>query len=131
MLVVPRTGLAAPIVSLDLDPTRPGIQAERSLPGPGEFQVDVVVLGVDSPPLAGYELELGFAPGVLAFSAASSGGFLDDPFFFDVLPGAASVRVDSSIRTFGGGPTGDGVLASLFFDALAPGASLLELDAVL
>jgi len=131
LLLASGTGHAAPIVSLDLDPLQAGVQATLAVPLAGAIQVDVVVLGIDTPPLAAFEFDLGFDPGILTLGTVTNGGFLNDPFFFDVFPGAAGVRVEAAIRSFGGGPTGDGVLASLTFDTLGPGTSLLDLEIVL
>jgi hypothetical protein len=122
---------AAPIVALDLDPTLAGVQATLTATATSELQIDVVISGVDSPPLAGFEMEIGFDPAVLALVSVTNGGFLASPFFFDVFPGESSVAVDAGIRSFGEGPVGDGILAHLTFEAVGLGASLLNLDAVL
>jgi hypothetical protein len=122
---------SAPIVSLDLDPGSPGVQATVTVAKAGDLQVDLLVAGIDVPPLAGFEFELQFDPNVLGLVSVVNGGFLSSPFFFDVFPDDGSVFVQAAIRSFGDGPTGDGVLARLVFDALGVGESVLDLEAVL
>ena len=123
---------AAPILTIDVDPTTPGIQDTRVVAVDARFEVDILIAGVEATdPLNGFELDLAFAPPVVGAAAIADGGFPLDP----VLRVESSLEPASvglaALTVAATGASGSGVLARISFDALAPGTSPLELRDVI
>lgn len=124
----------APLIAIDVDPDTPGIQTDLIVSVGQAFSADVVITGVDvADSLNAFELALGFDPSVLQATSAIDGDFLLDPVFnleaqLDNLVGEISF---SSVTLAPIGASGDGVLASLGFVALASGTSVLDLNDLL
>lgn len=123
--------LAAPIVAVDTDPGAPGIQSSSDLTGLASFSVDIVIKDVDAAnPLNGFEFDLDFDPAVLTAVSVLDGGFLLDPkFVAQNSVGSMSVEF-AEVTLLPTGASGSGVLATIVFDVVADGASLLDLNDV-
>jgi hypothetical protein len=120
VLAATPVALAVPIVSVDA----PGTVSAGS-----SFSVDITISGVDN--LNGFELDLLFDPSVLAAVFVSDGGFLGAPVF-EVQNDIGLMKVEFAEVILGpGGASGAGVLATIGFDALLPGVSVLDLQNVL
>jgi len=119
---------ALPTLSLDLDPLSAGHQDALSLTTPAQFRVDVVIEDVGAAqPLNAFELDLGFDAQVVQALSVTGSGFLLDPVF-EVRLGIGPGNVDLALVTLGAaGASGDGVLASILFETVAPGTSPLDL----
>lgn len=122
---------ALPVVSVDVDPDTPGIQASRNVGPASSFEVDIVVDGIDtSTPLNGFEFDLLFDAAVLTATSVVDGGFLLAPVFV-VQEDIGAVSVEFAEVTLGPfGATGGGVLATVGFDAVGLGSSDLDLENV-
>ena len=120
---------AAPIASVDLDPLTPGVQEFGFALTGTSFEVDIVISGVDAgAPLNGFELDLDFDPAILAAISVVDGGFLLGPVFV-VHESVGSLSVEFAEVTLGSvGATGSGVLATIGFQAIGTGSSLLDLN---
>lgn len=123
---------AIPIVSVDADPTAPGIQDTRTVTQGESFDVDIVISGIEaSAALHAYELDVAYDPAILTGLALVDSGFL----------GASSFTLESDVappdfnfaQTIVGqtGVVADGVLLTLRFSADRVGESLLDLNDVL
>ncbi len=139
---------AIPIVSVDADPFTPGVQSVfRYMPG-DTLKIDVVIEGVEvdagpfgpfnypvNGPLNAFEFDLDFDPTILRATSITSGGF-----FGSLFPLGIALLEPSDINapdvnygemTLGyGGFFGDGVLASISFDTIGVGTSMLDLNDV-
>ena len=130
-------GHAVPLVSVDVDPATPGVQTTTSVTNGGSLTVDIVIGGVeDAAPLNGFEFDLLFNPSLLAATGVVEGGFLLDPVFVAPPPGTQIDNSAGSVEMAAAtllpiGASGSGVLASIGFDTLAVGTSVLDLDNVL
>jgi len=128
------SAFGAPLIAVDVDPGTPGIQTDLVVSVGQAFSADVVISGVDvADPLNAFELDLGFDPSVLQATSAIDGDFLLDPVFnleaqLDNSVGEISF---SSVTLLPLGASGEGVLATLGFVALASGISILDLNDLL
>lgn len=122
---------AAPILEIDTDPGAPGVQADSEFGLPVAFTVDILVSGVEpASPLNAFEFDLFFDPLLLTPTAVIGGGFLMAPTLV-IQQSLGALAVEFAEATLGsGGAVGDGVIASVTFAAIAPGVSVLGLDAV-
>jgi general secretion pathway protein D len=98
------------------------------------FSVGIAVTGAGN--LFGFEFDLDFDPAVVRATGIVSGGFL--PVFMGILPpivvesdvtGSNANYAEVAIGLFGT-PVGDGILATIQFEALATGVSALTLNDV-
>lgn len=129
------TASALAIISMDLDPSIVGIQSTLTVDPGDTFGVDVVVEGIGtvSPvgPLQSFEFDVDFDSNILSAISVVDGGFLTAPVFVfesDII--APDVNFDEV--TFGlSTASGSGVLASITFDAIAAGTSILDLNDVI
>lgn len=129
VLLVSAPVAALPIVALDLDPGTPGIQSTRTVAVASSFDVVVTITGVEATGLQAFEIDVGFNPLVLAAGSVGAGGFLPPPLTTveeDLSPPAVGFALLSTSTA-----TGGGVLATLQFDALALGTSVLDLKNVI
>ena len=125
-----KTGVAAPIVSVDMDPTTAGVQSSVTVQQGEIFSVDIFISGVEAAsPLNTFTLVLSGDPTSIFAVGASLGPFLSSVPSFPIGPNLAGAS--AAIGGFGLGPTaavsGDGILASISFSADAVGTSGLEL----
>jgi len=119
--------LAVPIVSVDADPVAAGVQASAEVVVGSSFEIDIVVADVGPEALFGFQFTLLYDPGALLALTVVDGGFLPAPIFeVDETLGIGFVSF-SEITLAAAGATGGGVLATLTFQALAEGGSLLDL----
>ena len=127
-----KTGVAAPIVSVDMDPTTAGVQSSLTVQQGETFSVDIFISGVEvTSPINGFNLALSGDPALVTALSASLGSFLPPPNF----PNGPNIFGSfASIGGFGLGPTaaasGDGILASISFSADAIGVTSLALSGV-
>jgi hypothetical protein len=123
ILMLPRTSVAAPVVSF--------VPAAAHLTVGDSLSLDVAVTGIDD--LYAWQLDLGFDPAVFRVDDIVEGSFLATggetvyiPGTVDNVLGVVSFTANSLL-----GPTpgvgGSGILATLNIRAFAPGASRLEL----
>lgn len=120
---------AVPIVSVDTDPTTPGIQSALNVLLGNPFMVDVVIEGIEaSLRLNAFQFDLLFDPAVLSATDIVSGGFLPTIDVFEVIGLSVVSYAEASL---GGSAIGSGVLASVSFDTLAVGTSTLDLTNVI
>jgi hypothetical protein len=120
-------GVAIPIVSIE----PPSQKAE-----PGQsLSVDVLISDVAD--LYAFEFDLVFDPAILAAAGVTEGSFLPNsgttvfiPGIIDNSGGTISAIADSLIGPIPG-VTGTGTLATVLFDALAPGTGTLSLSSVI
>lgn len=81
-------------------------------------------------PVQSFDLQLQFDPTALNALSVSGGGFLLEPVItFEEVLGVSTV--DFAQLSLGAGASGDGVLASITFEALAEGESALTLPSVI
>jgi PEP-CTERM motif/Cohesin domain len=97
------------------------------------FILDVRISGVSD--LFGWQLDLDFGPaGLLNASTPTEGGFLGAGTFFDsgtVNNGAGTITAMFNALSGGAGVSGDGILASISFQAMGVGTATLSLMNVL
>jgi hypothetical protein len=118
-------------VSVDADPTTAGIQSMFTVSQGNSFNVDVVVTGVEAAALLNaFEFALDFEGSALTAASVASGGFLLPPTLPFSTIGSSSVAF-AEATLLANGALGDGVLASISFNAIAPGFSLLDLKNVI
>ena len=131
LLALAHAAIAVPVVAIDVDPSTPGTQTELAVEVNDVFDVDLVITGVEDPGLNGFQLDLLFDPAVLQLLSADDGDFLPAPVSIaNDIDNVAGSLLFSSLTPSPIGVSGDGVLATLAFQALAGGTSLLELDDV-
>lgn len=124
---VPRAAAQAPMVGVELERPRVGMEDE----------FDVFVSIENAKDLAGFQFTLAYDGSKLAFVRAEIGDFLgstgaDVTMLGPIeLPGNVTVGAAASISTGQNGPDGDGDLATVTFRALAEGTSALDLTEVL
>jgi hypothetical protein len=122
---------ASPIVSVDTDPGKPGIQSSSDLFDLASFTVDIVISDVDAgSPLNGFEFDLDFDPALLTAVSVTDGGFLLDPVFvIQSNLGFMSVEF-AEVTLLPTGASGSGILASIAFAVIADGTAALDLNDV-
>lgn len=122
---------AAPIISVDVDPTMPGIQSSIDVFEGAVFDAWVMISGVEAvAPLNAFEIALSYGGTVLGAQSAVDGGFLLAPSLVlssDLAAPDVNFAVTTLLPT---GAVGDGVLAAVTFEALMAGTALLELTQV-
>ena len=108
------------------------IDPEESVVNPGTFTVDVVLHGALD--LTGYEFNVSFDPDVVEVDSVVDASFLGSTGR-TVVPGTAQIDNEAGTLFFGAvstgamdGPDGDGVLATITFDAISQGESDLDLS---
>ncbi|MEE8428345.1 MAG: cohesin domain-containing protein [Gammaproteobacteria bacterium] len=123
---------AAPVISVDVDPLTFGIQSELRLVVGMPLTVDIVISGVDvASPLNAFGFDLDFAPLLLDPSGGVGGGFLL-PTVLVIESDLTAPDVNFAESTLGPlGATGSGILATIHFDTLGVGTSVLDLNDVL
>lgn len=123
---------ATPIVALDASPGSPGIQAEGTAEVGDVLTVDVVLFGLSGgESVGGFEIDIGFDPAVLLALSVSGGSFLTPPtFVVQEEVGFAQIQF-TEVSLVPIGATGDGVLATLSFEAIGVGQALLDISAAL
>ena len=117
--------LAAPIISIQ--------PATQTVSVNDTFSVDVTITDVTD--LYGFQFDLSFSPAVLAALDITEGAFLPSgggttffiPGSIDNNAGTISFTADSLIGAISG-VTGNGILASVSFQALGAGTSAIELS---
>lgn len=134
LLLAASSAFGVPTVSVDADPSTPGVQSSLTVVPGDAFAVDVFISDVDvSTPVNGFQFNLGFDPAVLTAVSATEGDFLLDPTF-TLISDIDNVIGDvlfSSVTLLPGGAVGEGVLATVGFQAAASGVSVLDLSNVL
>lgn len=123
---------ASPIVSVDTDPSTAGIQSASDLSGVTSFSIDIVISDVDpTAPLNAFEFDLDFDPALLTAVSVIDGGFLLDPIFVvQSNTGIMSVEF-AEVTLLPAGVSGSGILATIAFDVIGDGTSVLDLNDVL
>jgi len=139
---------AIPIVSVDADPFTPGVQSFFAYMPGDTLTIDVVIEGVEvdagpfgssNPPVNGplhtFEFDLDYDPTILSATSITSGGFLGSFFPYGtalLVPWDINAPdINYAEMTLGfGGVSGDGVLASITFDTIGVGTSILDLNDV-
>ena len=119
-------------VSIDLDPLTGGIQSSAQFVLGDTFTADVLVSDVPMlNPLHGFEFDVDFNATVLTATAVVDGGFLLAPVL-TVEQDIASPDVNfAEVTLLAAGASGDGILASMAFDAIGLGTSGLLLNDVI
>jgi len=122
-------------VSVDTDPGTSGIQTVLDLVAGDTFTIDVVIqMGPSdyfSNYLTAFQFDLNFNPAVLRYvSPVVSGNFLPPPVSSPTLENSSYVRYGEVIFASLFTPIVGGVLASITFDAIGSGTSLLDLNNV-
>ena len=121
---------AITIVSIDTDPSTPGVQPDLEVAVGTSFTVDVVVTGVDA--IAGFEFDMDFDPAILNATSVVSGGFLLSSFPGVIESDVAPPDVNFTELQLGSETSGeDGILATITFDAIGFGTSPLDLNDVI
>jgi hypothetical protein len=115
-------------VLLDAVPTTPGVQDRANyLQGAPIVQVDVRI--EDAASIGSYDLELHFGASPLDFTSWANGPFLGSTGRFpSCFQFPTPVSVDLGCTTFGAlppGPSGSGLLATLYFSATGVGESCI------
>ncbi len=131
-LFVALPATAVPIVSIDTDPSLPGIQSSLDVDLGQMFSVDVFVEGVDIlAPLNAYEFDVLYGPAILGATAIADAGFLLAPA---IVVESALGPPEAGLAALTLAPIGafgSGVLGSITFSALAAGSSALTLNDVI
>lgn len=128
LVAIAAPAAAAPILSVDLHPGKPGVQGARSVTLGSTLIVDLVVSAVDdAAPLQAFALDLAFDASVLEPVSAEVGAFLPAPSFTARSDlGAASVGL--TVASLGAtGAAGAGVIARITFTSTSLGFGFLEL----
>lgn len=122
---------ASPIVSVDTDPSTAGIQSASDLSDVTSFSIDIVISDVDpTAPLNAFEFDLDFDPALLMAVSVIDGGFLLDPIFVvQSNTGIMSVEF-AEVTLLPAGASGSGILATIAFDVIGDGTSVLDLNDV-
>lgn len=111
------------------------VQPSITTANPGDlFSVNIDVTGVMD--LYAFQFDVAFDSNVLGFSAITEGSFLPGAGSTIFIPGTDNLdgTLTFTADTLTGavaGVTGDGTLATLFFQALAPGSSPIVLSNVI
>lgn len=124
LIITPAHGAGGgALISLDVDPSAPGVQSIASVAQGTDIPIDVVVLG--APPLGAFEFEFVYDSSVLDFKGWSLGAFLGST---GRKPACTELITQHSVRvgcvTWGpwpAGPSGDGVLAKIVFRHILSG----------
>jgi len=126
------SAIAAPVVSVDVDPLTPGIQSELQLIVGMPLTVDIIISGVDfGNPLNAFAFDLDFAPLLLDPTGVAGGGFLL-PTVLPIESELTAPDVNFAATTLGPlGAACSGILASISFDTIGAGTSVLDLNDVL
>lgn len=138
-VLLPLQANALVIVSVDADPTTAGVQNVFSVEAGTSFDVDIVVEGLapSDPPITGIEFLLSYASSTIGATGVVSGGFLPPggaPLPPPLPPTLSPVSLFELNLYFGPLPPGSNqgaTLATISFNALAPGVSNLTLGPVL
>ena len=132
-LLLPLSAEAGPIVSVDMDPSTPGVQSTLTVTDGTSFTVDAFILGVEAAALLNaFEFDLSFDSSLLNATSVFGGGFLVAPAS-TVESDLLSPDVNFAAVTLGfAGALGSGILANITFIAQAgarqPGAPGRRLD---
>ncbi len=121
-------GAAAAIsVSLDADPTTPGVQSFLAVDVSDEFTVDVVIQDVVLPEsVTGFVFTVGFDSAVLTATDVRSGGYLPGGIpIVSLAGGHGALHIELTFDPVGG--VGDGVLASIDFAPVTAGKTGVHL----
>jgi len=107
------------------------VSSPASVDAGSSFSVDILISDVDvASPLNGFEFDLLFNGSVLTATSVVDGGFLLDPIFVvQNSVGAISVEF-AEVTLLPAGASGAGALATITFDAILPGVSVLALSNV-
>ncbi len=126
------SAIAAPVVSVDVDPFTFGIQSELQLVVGMPLTVDIVISGVDfGSPLNAFAFDLDFPPLLLDPSGVVDGGFLL-PSVLPIESELTAPDVNFSATTLGPlGAVCNGILATISFDTIGVGTGTLDLNDVL
>ena len=132
-----QSSVAAPIVSVDMDPTTAGIQSSLTVQQGSSFSVDIFISGVEpTASLNGFQLMLTDSLGLATAQSRTLGDFLPapplallPPVELPFSPGSDVLIGGTSIGFVGG--IGSGILATVDFIANTAGATSLALSNVL
>ena len=119
---------AGPIVYVDMDPSSAGIQSAHSVIPGSTFFVDVGIIN-PSNFINGFQFDLDYDFPALTATSLVSGGYFGlggFPVFSDLLPPDVNFAEGSIFPTIG-----NGILATIGFDANGGGTYLLGLNDVL
>lgn len=126
------SAIAAPVVSVDVDPFTPGVQSDIQLLVGMPLTVDIVISGVDpASPLNAFAFDLDFPPLLLNPTGGVGGGFLL-PTVLPIESELTAPDVNFAESTLGPlGAVGSGILATISFDTFGVGTGTLDLNDVL
>ena len=118
------------IIALDMDPSTPGIQASASYPeGAASIQVDAVVVNANA--IGAWEFYLSFDVTMLEYLYWTPGPFLGSTGrptqCFQVVTENTLRLGCTSTGITPDGPSGDGVIASMFFRPKFPGGTCFSM----
>ena len=128
-LVAPNA-LALPVLSVDLDTSTAGIQNTRTIEVGETIDVDILIAGVESPGLNGFQFDAVYDGTNLANSSTALGDILPSPSFaLSGAPTTTGVLIAGGSFS-GSGAVGDGLLARITLQALANGTYGVDLGNV-
>ena len=127
---------ATVMLSIDVDPSEPGVQSRLSATVGQSIEVDVVISGVDPLllPVTAFDLAVSFDPEVLEATGVTSGGYLgvvtggfpgSNPFEVIRQLGADSVRYGETYVGIPPTPSVD-VLFTMTFAVLRQGSAVVD-----
>jgi hypothetical protein len=126
-LLFASTAHAVPMLDLDVDTSTAGIQTDRVVTIGTIFEVEIRITGVTG--LFAYNIDVTHNDTVLDATGVTEGPFLSsngDSTFFAGDDTTNPVNALSTLLSVSTGVSGDGVLFSIQYTALAAGVSFLE-----
>ena len=131
-----KVGVAAPIVSVDMDPTTSGVQSSLTVQQGESFSINIFVSGVEPTfPLNGFQLTLTDGSALATAESRTLGAFIPAPPATPLPPIPLPFTAGSSVLIGGTaigfvGNIGSGILATVDFVANAAGTTSLALSSV-
>ena len=131
-----KAGIAAPIVSVDMDPTTAGVQSSLTVQQGDTFSIDIFISGVEPTlPLNGFQLMLTDGSALATAESRTLGSFIPAPPVTIAPPIELPFTAGSDVLIGGTaigfvGNSGSGVLATVDFVANAAGTTSLALSSV-
>ena len=125
---------AAPMLSVDMDPSMAGVQSTRTVVQGAMFDIEIFIenVGTTAPdgPLNGFQLTVGGSDALITADSASLGSFLLSPNITvgPILSGGSATIGGATLLPLGA--SGSGVLATASFTANAVGTTTLALSDV-
>lgn len=131
LLAATSASQAAPILSVDMDPTIAGLQSTRTVVQGDMFDVDIIIDGVEAAaPLNAFQLTLSGDMSLISANSVVLGSFLLAPSITVINSVVGASATIGGATLLPAGATGDGILATVSFTADAIGITSLELSSV-